>query len=206
MGFELGVGPSEETTRLYENIRSQADCSSTQSRVESVYPKTIFIQHVINLPAQVTSFIGRRVELEAVSKILSQPEVRLITLTGLAGVGKTRLSLQIASHVQDIFRDGVVFIPLAPIIDPILVNSAIASGLGIREVNDRPIQDALMGFLCNKQLLLILDNFEHVLSAASQVSDLLAAASLLKPGHKPSTAASVWGASFSGPAPNFSES
>jgi predicted ATPase/DNA-binding SARP family transcriptional activator len=180
LGFELGISPTEETTRLYHSIRSQADCSSTQSPIDSVYHITAFTQRATNLPAQVTSFIGRQVELEAVAKMLGQPEVRLITLTGPAGVGKTRLSLQIASRLQDIFRDGVAFIPLAPIIDPILVDSAIASGLGVRETSDRLIQDALMGFLYNKQLLLILDNFEHVLSASSQVSDLLMAAPLLK--------------------------
>ena len=133
-----------------------------------------------NLPAQLTTFIGRRREVAIVRALLQRPEVRLVTLTGTGGVGKTRLGLQVAIEVLDEFVEGVYFVSLAPISDPDLVVPTIAEILEIREVGDRILVDLLKAYLRDKCLLLLLDNFEQVLAAAVQVSDLLLACPQLK--------------------------
>jgi predicted ATPase/class 3 adenylate cyclase/Arc/MetJ-type ribon-helix-helix transcriptional regulator len=130
-----------------------------------------------NLPIQLTSFIGRAKELGEVRQLLS--EGRLLTLTGPGGSGKTRLALQVASEVLEHFH-GVFFVALAPITDSGLVASAIAQSLGIPETAGRSIVDSLKDYLQSKSLLLLLDNFEQVISAAPLVSELLAACSKLK--------------------------
>jgi predicted ATPase len=86
-----------------------------------------------NLPAQLTSLIGREQEIRAVCSLLRQPEVRLVTLTGPGGVGKTRLALQVAADLLDEFADGICFVPLAPISDPDLVPPTVAQMLGLKE-------------------------------------------------------------------------
>ncbi len=133
-----------------------------------------------NLPAQLTTFIGREKEVSAVSALLRRPEVRLVTLTGTGGVGKTRLGLQVAAEVLDDFTEEVFFVSLAPISDPSLVIPTITEVLGIREIGDRILLDLLKAYLQEKHLLLLLDNFEQVMGAAVQVTDLLAACPQLK--------------------------
>ena len=129
-----------------------------------------------NLPSQPTLFVGRDHELRAVRQRLLQPEARLLTLTGPAGTGKTRLALQVAADLLDDFPDGVWFVNLAPISDPMLVASTIAATLEVKEAADQPLVETLKSVLCKKQLLLLLDNFEQVLPAAPLVADLLATA------------------------------
>jgi predicted ATPase len=102
--------------------------------------------------------------------------VRLVTLTGPGGTGKTRLGLQVAAELLDEFADGVYFVNLAPISDPELVISTIAQTLGVPESGGRPLLDSVKSYLREKQLLLVLDNFEQVLDAAPLVAELLAAA------------------------------
>lgn len=133
-----------------------------------------------NLPSQLTPLIGREQEVAAVCTLLHRPEVRLVTVIGTGGVGKTRLALQIAKDLFDDFVDGIFFISLAPISDPTLVLPAIAQTLGIKEVGDRPLLELLKGDLRERHLLLLLDNFEQVVQAAPQLADLLAACSGLK--------------------------
>ncbi len=133
-----------------------------------------------NLPRQLTTFIGREREVNAVRTILQRPEVRLVTLTGTGGVGKSRLGLKIAAELLDDFADGVYFVSLASISDPDLVIPTIAETLGIREVGDRILRDLLKAYLHDKSMLLLLDNFEQVLIASVQVADLLAACPYLK--------------------------
>jgi predicted ATPase/class 3 adenylate cyclase len=133
-----------------------------------------------NLPAQATVLIGREKEVAAVGELLRQAAVRLVTLIGPGGTGKTRLALQAAAEMLDDFRDGVFFVALAPISDPGLVASTIAQTLGLREADGIPLRDSLNAYLREKQLLLLLDNFEQVLPAAPLVAELLAAAPGLK--------------------------
>jgi len=116
----------------------------------------------------------------AVQQLLLQEQVGVLTLTGPGGIGKTRLALQVAAHLLDHFVDGVYFISLAPIRDPDLVASAIAQSLGVPEAPGRSLQESLHEYLRDKQLLLVLDNFEQILAAAPVVSALLSACHRLK--------------------------
>src|SRR5215831_5732512 len=133
-----------------------------------------------NLPAQVTPLIGRKQEVASVCTLLQHPEVRLVTLTGPGGVGKTRLGLEVASEMLDDFADGVYFVPLAPISDPDLVVPTIAQALGIKEAGEQPLFDLLQAYVHDKHLLLLLDNFEQVTSVAPRLSDLLSGSPQLK--------------------------
>ena len=128
-----------------------------------------------NLPAPLTPLIGREQEVVAVCTLLRHPEIRLVTITGTGGVGKTRLGLQVAAELSESFAGGVFFVDLAPLRNPSLVLSTIAQTLDIREVAWQSLLERLTEGLKQKQLLLLLDNFEQVLSAAVQVADLLAA-------------------------------
>lgn len=123
------------------------------------------------LPLPLTSFVGRSHETAAVRQLLD--ETRLVTLTGPGGSGKTRLALQVAGTVADTYSDGVFFVDLTPLRDHTLVLSAAAQSLGVREESVRPYFETLAGFLRSKHLLLVLDNFEHVLSAAPPIASLL---------------------------------
>jgi class 3 adenylate cyclase len=136
--------------------------------------------HRTNLPAQPTSLIGREHEVVAVATLLRGTDVRLLTLTGPGGVGKTRLSLQVAAELIEDFTDGVYFVDLAPIRDASLVITAIATTLGMQESGAQPLLERLKNYLHDKRMLLLLDNFEHLLDAAPLVAALLAATSQLK--------------------------
>ncbi|MGH2404584.1 MAG: tetratricopeptide repeat protein [bacterium] len=126
-----------------------------------------------NLPTQLTSFIGREREVAAARQLLGT--ARLLTLTGPGGTGKTRLSLQLAADVADQFPHGVYFVPLAPISDPALVASTVAQTLGLQESRGKSPVEGLQEYMRDKQLLLILDNFEQVVAAAPLLSELLKA-------------------------------
>jgi len=128
-----------------------------------------------NLPAQLTPLIGRAEEVAMVCDRLRRVDVRLLTLTGPGGTGKTRLALQAAAELLDDFTDGVWFVDLAPISDPAMVASTIAQTLGIKETGDQPLAEALCTYLHSKQLLLVLDYFEQVVQAAPLVAELIAA-------------------------------
>jgi predicted ATPase/class 3 adenylate cyclase len=132
-----------------------------------------------NLPQQVTSFVGRQRELAEVKGWLAK--TRLLTLVGVGGLGKTRLSLQVAADVLDDYPDGVWFVELAPLADPHRVAQAAASVLGVVEDAGRPVQEALAKFVKDRRLLIILDNCEHLLQACAELArDLLHAGSGVK--------------------------
>jgi predicted ATPase/DNA-binding NarL/FixJ family response regulator len=126
-----------------------------------------------NLPIQATPFIGREQELAALRAQLVRGDLRLLTLTGPGGTGKTRLALEAAVALMDSFSDGVFFVSLAPLADPGLVPSAIAQALDLTEAGGRPFMQSLQDFVRDKRLLLVLDNFEHVIGAAPVVGTLL---------------------------------
>jgi predicted ATPase/DNA-binding XRE family transcriptional regulator len=129
------------------------------------------------LPVPLTSFVGREREVAEVRQRLRA--TRLLTLTGAGGIGKTRLALAVATELLDAFRAGAVFVDLAPLDAPALVVPAIAQALGVRE-GDRPLAERLEAALRDRELLLVLDNFEHVLAAAPVVAALLRACPRVK--------------------------
>jgi predicted ATPase/class 3 adenylate cyclase len=133
-----------------------------------------------NLPTQPTPLIGRDQEVATLRDRLRQVDGRLLTLTGPGGVGKTRLALQVAADMLDDFADGVFVVNLASVGDARLVASSIAQTLAIREAAGQPLIERVREALQERQLLLVLDNFEQVLDAAPQVADLLATCPRLK--------------------------
>ena len=124
-----------------------------------------------NLPVQLTSFVGREKEMEEVKRLLSS--ARLLTLTGPGGTGKTRLSLQAAADVLEEFADGAWLVELAPLADPFLVAQTAASVLGVRETRGKPMLDTLADYLRDKELLIVLDNCEHMIEECARVADHL---------------------------------
>lgn len=140
-----------------------------------------------NLPVQLTSLIGREREKAALCALLQRTDVRLVTLTGTGGIGKTRLGLQVATDLLDSFADGVYFVPLAPVTSPASVIPTIAHWLGLERRRtgqlprlDQEHMEYLHVFLRDKHVLLLLDNFEQVVTAASDLVDLLAGCPHLK--------------------------
>ncbi|MFQ5794790.1 MAG: BTAD domain-containing putative transcriptional regulator [Candidatus Bipolaricaulia bacterium] len=164
---ELDVEPAPETRELYRQIRNG----------EILEPPRAVPN---NLPIPLTRFIGRDKERAVVQVRLLDEEMRLLTLTGPGGTGKTRLGLQVVADLIDHFEDGACFVDLAPISDPGLVVSTIAQTLGVKEAEGRPLLDILKASLRGKQMLLVLDNFEQVVAAAPQVVELVAACPQLK--------------------------
>jgi predicted ATPase/DNA-binding SARP family transcriptional activator len=147
---ELGFEPSEQTRALAFKRAS-----------------------MLNIPTPFTSFIGRESELQEVVNLLSR--YRLVTLTGSGGIGKTRLSIQVATKVADMFPDGIWFLNLAPLSDPALVSDTLASILGLHESGDTKstVRDLLINYLRSRKALIIFDNCEHLTKSCALLVDLL---------------------------------
>ena len=132
-------------------------------------------RHLHNLPAQPTALLGREAEVATARALIEQEGVRIVTLTGPGGTGKTRLGLQVGAELVESFADGVWFVPLAAITDPNLLAPAIGQAIGVREIPGEPLLRIIQEYLVKKHALLLLDNFEHLTAAAPAVSALLAA-------------------------------
>jgi predicted ATPase len=126
-----------------------------------------------NLPEEATSFIGRAAEVAMLKDLLQRPQVRLVTLTGPGGSGKTRLALRAAANLLDEFTDGVFFVSLAALTDPQVVPSAIAAALALREREGHGPMDAVLDYLSGRNMLLVLDNIEHLPDASELLPELL---------------------------------
>src|SRR5438067_880908 len=124
-----------------------------------------------NLPVDLTRFIGREAEIAEVTRLL--PTTRLLTLSGSAGVGKTRLALRVGAAVGDGYRDGVWLVELAPVADPLLVPKVVAASLDLSEQPGRPVRVSLLDSLRSKHLLLMLDNCEHLVQACADLVEAL---------------------------------
>jgi predicted ATPase/transcriptional regulator with XRE-family HTH domain len=174
----LGLS-SEEAARLHAAVVRVRMPASTAPTSDEQDAQPVTAAHA-ELPIPPTSLIGREHDVAAVLALLQRDDVRLLTLTGPGGVGKTRLALQVATRLQEHFADGVVFVSLAPLSEPNPVLATVARALGVIEQGNQPLQGRLVTFLRHKHLLLVLDNFEHVAAAASQLAPLLAACAGLR--------------------------
>ena len=135
---------------------------------------------VTNLSAHLTSFIGRNNDVTEVCRFLHRPGVRLVTLLGPGGIGKSRLSLQVGASLQDEYEDGIFFVALAPVSRLEGVIEVIAQTLKVEEAGTTTVLEAVKSHLHQRQILLVLDNFEQIIDAAPLVNELLAAAPRLK--------------------------
>src|SRR5947208_5571103 len=163
--------------RLKDLSRPQRIFQLVGDGLERDFPPPVTLEsRPTNLPPQPTPLIGREQELAEVVDLLRSPDVRLLTLTGPGGAGKSRLALQAAADLLDDFADGAFFVGLAGIADPLLVLPTIAQALGLKETGGLPPEDALERFLHDRELLLVLDNLEHLLEASPEISDLVLSA------------------------------
>lgn len=176
---ELGVAPQAETTALYEKIIRGEIKRERSEQTPTPSTSARFSSHLPLLP---TPFMGRRPEVEQIKTLVMSPDHRLLTLIGPGGIGKTRLSIQSASELADQFRDGVWFVPLAPLQSAEALLPAMANALDFcfYRQEERPRQQ-LVDYLREKHLLLILDNFEHLIHEGRElVGEILATAKNLK--------------------------
>jgi predicted ATPase/DNA-binding XRE family transcriptional regulator len=165
----LQIGP-EERAQFIKFARDEPGWDETALSTQT--PPAMLPANQSNLLAPMSSFIGRDQEIQQLQQMLCRHDVRLVTLTGPGGIGKTRLGLEVAVGLRDHFTDGLFFVALASIDNPILVVSAIAQALGIRDPSNQ-LLESVKAHLHTKHLLLLLDNFEHLVAAAALVSELL---------------------------------
>lgn len=178
---DLDVEPSAQTRLLYERLR-RGESVGAPPRAQT---RPVVDRPHHNLPSHLTSFIGRDKELAALKQLLTpapppvpadavnRNEIRLLTLTGPGGTGKTRLALQVATDIVNAFADGVWLVELALLVDPELVPQTVAAVLGVREEPNYPMVGAIIEHLRDKALLLILDNCEHLIDTCAQFVDAL---------------------------------
>ena len=170
---ELGLPPEEETTHLYETIRARQlppPKFTAPEREKAI--STELPNH--NLPPQLTPFIGRKQELAEINKLLiDEPHCRLLTLVGAGGIGKTRLAIEAAAQAQDAFPNGVYFVSLASVGQPEFIVPALGETLSIKFHGAREPKEQLLNYMRHKQMLLLVDNFEHLLDGAELLGEIL---------------------------------
>jgi predicted ATPase len=179
---ELGVEPEPATTALYQHIRNgagselTAKSSELSARQRLTRNSKISTHHQYNFPAQLTSFVGREEELAALAELLANPTCRLITIIGPGGMGKTRLALQAAADQGEMFAAGTAFVPLAALSAADFLIPAITGALNITSQAQQDLKDQLFAYLRERELLLVLDNFEQLLEGAELLAEILARA------------------------------
>jgi predicted ATPase len=149
-----------------------------ESRFPTPTPDTTQPRH--NLPAQPTPFVGREAELTELARLLGDPDVRLLTILGAGGMGKTRLALESAGAQLDTYQHGVYLVPLAPLDDPANIVPTITNALDFRLHGDKDPKEQLFDYLREKKMLLLMDNFEHLVVGAGLLNDILLAAPEVK--------------------------
>ena len=167
MEFARGLGDTELARARFGHVPSNRTSGAADGRRSEV-------------PTTLTPLIGRAEDIRSIQELFSRREVRLLTLTGPPGIGKTRLALEVAHEAIDRFRDGVFFVGLASTLDPDLVLTAIARTLGMNDKSGESLMGKLRQALGSKQMLLALDNFEQVLDAGPLLLELLSACPDLK--------------------------
>lgn len=173
---ELSVEPAPQTVTLYKRLLS-GNLVQTVERPRIEAPPPVFDLPRHNLPAQATSFVGRESDITTIIERLANTDCRLLTLTGPGGIGKSRLALKVAERLVGEFAHGVFFVPLAPLTSPDDIVSAIATAVQFRFYQSQDsAEQQLLNFLREKEMLLVLDNFEHLLHGAGPVASLLTAA------------------------------
>jgi len=172
----LKITPEDRTTFIGMARAERAPDRLPIADVVAVSPRPAATAHSHNLPAPLTTLIGREHETASICILLRRADVRLVTLTGPGGIGKTRLALNVATALRDEVADGVHVVSLALISDPALIATAIEQTLGLHERDARSPLQRLHDYLRDKQLVLLLDNFEQVVHATPLVGELLAAA------------------------------
>lgn len=170
---ELGIEPGPGLQRLERQILNH---DPELAAPDALLSERNLAAARASLPPQPTPLIGREREIEEVTDLLRRPEVRLVTLIGTGGTGKTRLAVQAAAELVDTFADGVVFVGLAPLQDPDLVLTTAAQALGVGAMSGATPAENLARGLGKRELLLVFDNFEHLLGAAPSVAEIAARA------------------------------
>ena len=171
--------PRPHTLRLLADCLGLADAERAAFHA-AARPEISDDRPAPRLPIPPTPLIGRKEEVAGVRAMLGRTEVRLVSLTGPGGVGKTRLALHLAAEIGDGFADGICFVDLAPVRDPALVASALAEELGVLDTGDEPLVQRLATALRDRHLLLVMDNFEQVLGGSSVLVSLLGSCHRLK--------------------------
>jgi hypothetical protein len=180
LGEELGIEPGPALRQLEADVLAQDPALQLPPSSPSSAPTADTLtahgpDPPGNLPRRRSSFVGRRREVAEVSELTKPGE--LVTVIGPGGVGKTRLVIEVARRLQASYADGVWFVDLAAVGNPSIVHAAVASVLGIRDEPGRPLIETLIATLKHRQMLLVLDNCEHLLGGVAQVADAILSAS-----------------------------